>query len=336
MVSQHFRNSSSFPRQPGWGTVVESDIRENFSVIDRDSTGLQNRDSLARYTSHSKNSKEHFLSDASFPSQIFGLGSEQLLVKNATGPPSTIRRLRRALQGTSRAEGGHASIMRLPTARNPTGAPLFGRLPVGSKSLLSPINLEAPSDQGNVDVRNRDLGISISSLCYDRELQTGCHPLLASPSGLDDTIEDFQARSKFADSNEIPSVLQNGNSSTLRSHVRTPSPQPEFSQRRLPYQELQEYPVQKTWTRAMEPGQSQGKNTILLKGDPFVSMGGSRPTAMDDGPARPSRKVGLEYSPPYNRKPESSFNAKEQGGRVEEAVFLILKGSHLYFWLIVG
>lgn len=335
MVFQHARNSLSFPRQPGWPTVVGNDTRENLTVLDRSSAELQRWDSLARYTSHNQNAEKHSLSDASFPLQYLGSRSERSHVRNATAPPSTIRRLRRALHGLSRADGGHASITRQPTVRNQTGAPLFDHLPVGSKSLLSPIDLETPSDQGNIDVKSRDLGNSISGCYYEGELQTGCQPLLATPS-LDDPFEDFQARTKFADSHETPSVLQNGQFSTLRSHARTPSPQSEFPQRGLSYQEVQEFPVQKTWARAIEPGQWQGKNTVLLEGDPFVSMGGSRPTAIEDGPARRPRKVISEDSPLYYKKLESSLDVTEQGGWVEEAVLLIFKGSHIQFLLIIG
>lgn len=322
MVSQHVRNDASSSRHPSWPTVFEQDVREISKFLDHKFAGLQSWDPLTSYASQVPDTK-HLPAKATHPSQFLGLGSERSYAGDAAGPSSTMGMPRTALQGPSCAECGVSSISRPPAVRNPTGAPPSDRLSVASRSLLSPINLESPSDQGSPEIGSRDPSSHLSNPYCNGEFQNNCRPIRATSESLIGIFDDPQVHSKSVDCTERtpkPSVLQDEKLSTPSSHGRTSSPQPEFFQRELSHCGMPEYLVQRTRKRVIE-SERLGENPAMpVEGDPFVSGGGSRPTAIEDGLIRRAHKASSGYFPPCVGTPESPIKITEQGGCVEEAV----------------
>ena len=326
MDSQCVIDDISSSRHPGWPSVFENDVRKDSKFIDLDLAGLQSWDPRTRYASQASSTK-HLPAKITCSSQLPRLGNERSYASDAAGPSSTMRRLRTALQGPPCAECGVSSSSRLPAVRNPTGAPLFDRLSVASRSLLSPIDLDLPSDQDITEIRNRDPGIHISSLCCDEEYQNHCRLIRATSKSQISTFGDPQVTSKAVDCTERtprPSALQDGNPSTPSSHGGTNSPQREILQLAQSHREMHERVVQKKGTRAAEFGRLEKKPAEPVEGDPFLSGSSSWLTAIEDGFNHRAHKASPGYFPPGCGAPESPTKATEQGGCVEEAVIISL------------
>lgn len=322
MVSQHALNDTSSTRHPGWPSVFEKDVRKDSTFLDLDYAGLQSWDPLTSYASQAS-SNRHLPAQATYPSQLLGLGNERSYASDAVGPSSTVRRPRTALQGPPCAECGLSSNSRLPAVRNPTGAPLSDRLSVASRSLLSPIDLELPSDQDIPEIGNRDPGIHISSPSCNGEFPNNCCLIRATSKCQICSIDDSQVHSKAVDCTERtprPSSLQDGNPSAPSSHVGTHSSQAENFQLETSHREMQECLVQKTRSQTIESGRLGEKPVIPIGGDPFMSGSGSRSTAIKDRFSGRAHKASSRYLPPCCGISESPIKTTEQGGCVEEAV----------------
>lgn len=325
MVSHHALNNPSFPRQSSWSTVTEKDVRESWGP----------------YTSHASQAQntKHSPSKAIYPCRSLALGNERSYTSDAVGALSTMKRSCTALQGPSCADCGVSSIIRQPAVRNPTGAPLLDRLPVASKSLLSPINLETFSEPGEVKIKYRDPGFNASDCDSNEDFQNNWHPLHANSRSLTKNIDNSQVQSKSADHTDgtiKSSVLQEGNVGTSGSHRRTPGPRPGIVELELLQREMQECLVKATRKQAIRSGRFGGESTILIESDPFISGSGSHSAAVEGGTIQRAHKTNSGYFTPCCGVPESPIKSTEQNGYVEEAVMSLFANFHHQLSLNLG
>lgn len=322
MVSRHVLDGASSSRHPDWPSLFEKDVRKDPRFLDLDFVGLQSWDPLASYASHAPSAK-HIPGKATYPSQLSAPENQRSDVSNAAGPSSTTRRLCTALQVPPAAGFGISSRGRQPEVRNPTGAPLFDQRSVASRSLLSPIDLESPSDQDLPEIGNRDSEIYVSSPYRNGEFQINgrlIHAISKSPIA---AYDDPQAYSKALDCTEKtprPSAPQNGKPATPSLNGKTHSPQPTNFQLERLHREMQEFLVQKQRTPAAESNRFGGNPVTAVEGDPFVSGSCSRSTHVERELNRRAHQASSTYFPPCRGTSESTIKIMEQSGRVEEAV----------------
>lgn len=321
MVSQYALDGKSSSMHPDWPSLFEKRMRKDPKFLDLDFAGLQSWDPLASYASQAPGA-EHIPGKTAHPSQIPGLGNQRSYATDAAGPSSTTRRLCTALQVPSGAGFAVSSTERLPAVRNPTGAPLLDRFSVASRSLLSPIDLESPSDQGILEIENRDPKIHISSPYSDEEFQKNGRLIQANAKGQIGTFGGGQAYSKavdWTDKTPRPSAFQEGKPNTPSSHGETHSHEAGNFQLERLHHEMQECLMQEKRMRAIELKRLGEDPVMPIEGDPFVSGSTSRSTDVEDFD-REAHKANSRYLPAYYGAPGSSIKTKEQSSCVERAV----------------
>jgi hypothetical protein len=311
MVARNAQNNSPFPRRSPWRTETQNDLKEHSNYSDRQSARLQTWDPFASYALQVHNAKDSPCY-ASYAPQNLALGRERCLANGAASPSSTMRRLRMALQGSTGPEPEISSITGPPAVRSPTGAPPRDG---ASKSLLSPINLDTSSDQGDPKVGNRDSGVNLSNPACNAECENNCPPLTTSFRSLFGVYDDSQARSKSVGSpvkNVKPSLLQDGNISPPDLQARKSSLNKGIFEQELSYRDMEGYPQATPWERAAEPGLRR-RTTMFDEGDVFVSVSRGRAIAGED--------VASPTCFPPCETPGSSFST------VKEAVIVLLRSS---------
>lgn len=331
MVSHHALKNPPFSRQSSWPTVTENDLRDNSAYSDLNFARLQSWGLCTSHASQAQNTNPS-PSKATYPCRSLAIGNERSYTSDAVGPSSTMTRPCTGLQGPSCAESGVSSMIRPPAVRNPTGAPLYDRLPVASKSLLSPINLETFSEKGKVQTGYRDPGLHASDFDCNEDFPNNCRPRYANSRSLTDTIDDSPVQSKSADRTKRKiksSVLQDENVSTSSSQRRSPSPRPGIIERELLQREIQECLVKATRMQALKSGGFGEESTILIERGPFVSGSGSRPAAVEGGTIQRAHNTTSGYFPPCCGVPESALKTTKQSGRVEKAVISLFENFHL-------
>ena len=321
MVSQHGLDSTSSSRHPDWPSLFEKDVRKDPKFLDFQSAGLQSWDPLASYASHAPSAK-HMPDKVAYSSQLSESENQLFYMSDSPGPSSTTRRLCTALQVPSGAEFEFSSRGKLPAVRNPTGAPLFDGRSVASRSLLSPIALESPSDQDIPEIGNRDSGTYDSSPCCNGDFQINGRHIQGTSKSLIGVFDDPQAYSKVTDSTEKtprPLALQNGKPIHPSLHGGTRSPQPKNFQLERLHREMQQCLVQKQRMWPIELKRLGGNAVTPVEGDPFVSSSGNRSTDVEE-----LNRRNHEASPRYLSLccgiSKSPIRIPEQSGCVEEAV----------------
>lgn len=321
MVSQHTLDSTSSSRHPDWPSLFEKDVRKDPKFLDFEFAGLQSWDPLASYASRAP-SANHMPGKVAHSSQLSDSETQLSYVSDASGPSSTTRRLCTALQVSSGAEFEFSSRGKLPAVRNPTGAPLFDGRSVASRSLLSPIDLESPSDQDIPEIGNRDPGTYDSSPYCNGDFHINGRHIQGASKSLTGAFDDPQAYSKDVESTEKtprPLALQNGKPITPSLHGGTRSPQPKNLQLERLHREMQQCLVQEQRTWATELKRLGGNAVTSVEGDPFVSGSGNRSTDVEELNRR-THEASPRYLPPCCGISKSPIRMPEQSGCVEEAV----------------
>lgn len=294
MVSQHGLKESSFPRQSSWPIIIRRDVRENTPYLDRGLARMQSWDLHASRASQVQNTK-HL-------------------------PSSTIKSLRAALQGSCCAECGVLSVSNPAEWRIPAGEPRLNH-PVASKSLLSPIQLEVSSDQGNADVGNRDPDLRASTGQCDRDFLNNWHPLCDTARSLISAVDDSQVQYKTLNCSErriqSSALLDEGletQTSRWRSH-----PRPKAFGDELLHDEMQMPTLRK---RAMTSGRLGWKASVPAENDPFMVKSDGGSTVVKHGPSQKAPESGLKSFTLCCPTLKTSVKAREQGNCMEEAVMI--------------
>ena len=321
MVSQYALDDKSSSMHPDWPSQFEKDVRKDPRFFDLDFPGLQSWDPLASDASQAPGA-HHTPGETAYPSQIPGLGNQRSYATDAAGPSSTTRRLSTAPQVPPGVGFAVSSRGRLPAVRNPTGAPLLDRLSVASRSLLSPMDLESPSDQDIPEFENRDPGIPVSSPYSNGEFQKNARLIQATSKGQIGTFGDAQAYSEavdWTDKTPRPSAFQEGKPNTPGLHGGTHNHEAGNFQLERLHREMQECLVQEERLRAIELKRLGEDSVMPFEGDPIVSGSGSRSTDVEEF-NRGAHKAISRYLPPYQGTPGSLIKTTEQSSCVEKAV----------------